>query len=531
MGRGGGGRLELLKEEVRFGEGEVRSRVGSDGVVNDLASLLLPLGCSSRFSTPVLVLFHQSYYLQSQLPTDTMAYPWKCKCAICRRLRSHTHELKDVNRPSTERAVQILTDMQVKWLCVLADEVRGTDQTEAKDRIVIDLRERVHELTSLLWESRTEVSRTKGYAAALSNDVDFRDKLIKDIAQAETEAEAADHESETELRLRTTTTTTNDDDERSDKLVSELKGKNGAIVLLNHRVKVRDEQISLLQNQVKAKCEETRGLMKEAERQDGRITSFRAQFDVKAEERSTLQSDNGLGCDQIGTLLADLRKKDVDIKTLKVDLDTKGNQITKLESTIADLKCNSTIDNSQVDALQATITHKDSSMAALKSTMASREAASKIQNQEINDMKTILATRDTIIANANTSISTKDQQCRSKDEQIKELAESNAALETTIGYDGEMIKKLISNKSTISRAELIKLRDDLLRQASKEGKDLEHTLAARNAEIDILQEHIVTKHKEMVSLHRRPRQQARTALCVDPVARARSSVHDPRDGP
>lgn len=472
MGRGGGGRLELLKEEVRFGEGEVRSRVGSDGVVNDLASLLLPLGCSSRFSTPVLVLFHQPYYLQSQLPTDTMAYPWKCKCAICRRLRSHTHELKDVNRPSTERAVQILTDMQVKWLCVLADEVRGTDQTEAKDRIVIDLRERVHELTSLLWESRTEVSRTKGYAAALSNDVDFRDKLIKDIAQAETEAEAADH-----------------------------------------------------------KCEETRGLMKEAERQDGRITSFRAQFDVKAEERSTLQSDNGLGCDQIGTLLADLRKKDVDIKTLKVDLDTKGNQITKLESTIADLKCNSTIDNSQVDALQATITHKDSSMAALKSTMASREAASKIQNQEINDMKTILATRDTIIANANTSISTKDQQCRSKDEQIKELAESNAALETTIGYDGEMIKKLISNKSTISRAELIKLRDDLLRQASKEGKDLEHTLAARNAEIDILQEHIVTKHKEMVSLHRRPRQQARTALCVDPVARARSSVHDPRDGP
>ena len=109
-----------------------------------------------------------------------MANPWKCKCFVCRRLRQSTHELKDATK---EQAVQIVTDMQVKWLLVLADQVQGTDQTEAKDRIIINLRERVQELTELLWHSRTEVSRTKGYAAALSNDVDFRDKLIKNIAQ------------------------------------------------------------------------------------------------------------------------------------------------------------------------------------------------------------------------------------------------------------------------------------------------------------------------------------------------------------
>ena len=45
MGRGGGGRLELLKEEVRFAERQVRSQVGSGGVVNEFDSLLLPLGC------------------------------------------------------------------------------------------------------------------------------------------------------------------------------------------------------------------------------------------------------------------------------------------------------------------------------------------------------------------------------------------------------------------------------------------------------------------------------------------------------
>ena len=54
MGRGGGGRLELLKEEVRCGEGEVRPQVWSGRVVNEFASLLLPLNCfvSILYSCP-----------------------------------------------------------------------------------------------------------------------------------------------------------------------------------------------------------------------------------------------------------------------------------------------------------------------------------------------------------------------------------------------------------------------------------------------------------------------------------------------
>ena len=106
---------------------------------------------------------------------------------MCARLREHTRELHDATRDET---LQILTDMQVKWLFVIADQVRGSDKVDTKDRLIDNLRGRVKELDALLAHSRFRLGKSQRDAALLSDDVDRRDKLIKGMAKAEENAGA-----------------------------------------------------------------------------------------------------------------------------------------------------------------------------------------------------------------------------------------------------------------------------------------------------------------------------------------------------